>query len=221
QLTFSLWYAFTENFVLPFSHDEVVHGKGSMIGKMPGDRWQALANLRSLYAYMWAHPGKKLLFMGCEFAQSREWNHDQSLDWHLLDYDEHQGLQRLVADLNKTYRGIPALWEVDFSPEGFRWIDASDADANVLSFYRTDARRSEFLVCLCNFSPEIRDGYRIGLPAPGTYHEVLNTDADSYGGSDEGNLGQVRSEAVPWNGLDHSAVVTLPPLAVVWLHVRT
>jgi 1,4-alpha-glucan branching enzyme len=217
QLTFSLWYAFTENFVLPLSHDEVVHGKGSLIAKMPGDRWQALANLRALFGYMWAHPGKQLLFMGGEFAQSREWNHDQSLDWHLLDYDEHQGVQRLVADLNKTYRGIPALWEVDFSPEGFRWIDPNDADNNVISFYRTAAAGDAHLVCACNFSPIPRTGYRLGLPAPGDYHEVLNTDAEAYGGTNTGNLGTVVAEPVQWHGLEYSCEITLPPLGTVWL----
>ncbi len=153
QLTFSLWYAFTENFILPISHDEVVHGKGSLIRKMPGDRWQALANLRSFYAYMWAHPGKQLIFMGSEFAQDREWNHDQSLDWHLLDLEEHRAVQHLVRDLNHVYKGIPALWELDFSEDGFSWIDPNDADGNVLTFYRTDASGDGFLVCACNFSP--------------------------------------------------------------------
>ncbi|HZA41805.1 MAG TPA: 1,4-alpha-glucan branching protein GlgB [Actinomycetota bacterium] len=217
QLTFSLWYAFSENFVLPLSHDEVVHGKGSMIAKMPGDRWQALANLRGLYGYMWAHPGKQLLFMGDEFAQSREWNHDHSLDWHLLDYDEHQGVQRLVGDLNKAYRGIPALWELDFSPDGFRWIDPNDADNNVISFFRTTADGKNHLVCVCNFSPIPRRDYRLGLPAPGGYLEVLNTDAETYGGSNTGNMGTVEAETIPWHGLDYSAPVTLPPLGVIWL----
>ena len=217
QLTFSLWYAFSENFVLPLSHDEVVHGKGSMIAKMPGDRWQALANLRGLYGYMWAHPGKQLLFMGDEFAQSREWNHDHSLDWHLLDYDEHQGVQRLVGDLNKAYRGIPALWELDFSPDGFRWIDPNDADNNVISFFRTTADGKNHLVCVCNFSPIARHDYRLGLPAPGGYLEVLNTDAETYGGSNTGNMGTVEAETIPWHGLDYSAPVTLPPLGVIWL----
>jgi 1,4-alpha-glucan branching enzyme len=216
QLTFSLWYAFSENFVLPLSHDEVVHGKGSLIAKMPGDRWQALANLRSLYGYMWAHPGKQLLFMGGEFAQSREWNHDHSLDWHLLDYDEHQGVQRLVGDLNKAYRGIPALWELDFSPDGFRWIDPNDADNNVISFFRTTADNKRHLVCVCNFSPVPRHDYRLGLPAPGGYIEVLNTDAETYGGSNAGNMGTVEAETIPWHGLDYSARVTLPPLGVIW-----
>jgi 1,4-alpha-glucan branching enzyme len=216
QLTFSLWYAFTENFILPLSHDEVVHGKGSLIGKMPGDRWQALANLRALYAYMWAHPGKQLIFMGAEFAQSREWNHDRSLDWHLLDYDEHLGIQQFVADLNKVYQGTPALWELDSDPIGFRWIDANDADNNVLSFFRRSAS-GEFLVCICNFSPVPRNGYRVGLPAEGDYFEVLNSDADMYGGTNVGNLGAVEAEERPWHGLGYSAPITLPPVGVVWL----
>jgi 1,4-alpha-glucan branching enzyme len=217
QLTFSLWYAFSENFTLPLSHDEVVHGKRSLIGKMPGDRWQALANLRSLLAYMWAHPGKNLLFMGGEFAQSREWNHDRSLDWHLLDYDEHLGIQRFVADLNKVYRGTPALWERDSDPEGFRWIDANDADNNAVSFYRSASSGDEVLVCICNFSPVPRNAYRVGLPSAGEYAEVLNSDAGVYGGSNVGNMGSVEAEGVPWHGLDYSTTITLPPLGVVWL----
>jgi 1,4-alpha-glucan branching enzyme len=218
QLTFSLWYAFSENFILPLSHDEVVHGKGSLIAKMPGDRWQALANLRALFGYMWAHPGKKLLFMGGEFAQSREWSHDRSLDWHLLDYEEHQGVQRLVADLNRTYGGLPALWQLDWSPDGFQWIDANDADNNVLSFFRRNVEDSEHLVCICNFSPIVRTQYRIGLPAAGNYVEVLNTDAELYGGTNTGNMGMIAADSVPWHGLDFSAQLTLPPLGVVWLH---
>jgi 1,4-alpha-glucan branching enzyme len=217
QLTFSLWYAFSENFIVPLSHDEVVHGKGSLISKMPGDRWQALANLRALLAYMWAHPGKQLLFMGGEFAQSREWNHDQSLDWHLLDYEEHQGVQRLVADLNHTYRAIPALWERDFTPDGFRWIDPNDADSNLLSFIRTNSSGDDHVVCICNFSPVPRMGFRVGLPTLDEYHEILNTDADTYGGSNVGNAGIVVAERRPWQGLEFSGVLTVPPLGVVWL----
>ena len=217
QLTFSLWYAFSENFILPLSHDEVVHGKGSLIAKMPGDRWQALANLRALLAYMWAHPGKQLVFMGAEFAQSREWNHDQSLDWHLLDFEEHQGIQRLVADLNNAYRAIPALWEADFSPDGFRWLDPNDAETNALAFMRMNDEASRHLVSVCNFSTVLRMGYRIGLPELGDYHEVLNTDAETYGGSNAGNLGTIAAERVPWHGMKYSAVITLPPLGVVWL----
>jgi 1,4-alpha-glucan branching enzyme len=218
NLTFSLIYAYSENFVLPLSHDEVVHGKGSLVNKMPGDRWQQLANLRSLLAYMWAHPGKQLLFMGGEIAQSQEWSHDGSIDWELLDYPEHAGIQKLVADLNRTYKGIPALWERDSSPEGFRWIDANDADNNVLSFYRVSADDDGHLVCVCNLSPLVREGFRVGLPKEATYTEVLNTDSDRYGGTNVGNMGRVRSNREPWHGLPHSAPLTLPPLAVVWLH---
>jgi 1,4-alpha-glucan branching enzyme len=218
QLTFSLVYAFSENYVLPLSHDEVVHGKGSLLTKMPGDRWQRFANLRALLGFMWAHPGKQLLFMGNEIGQEREWTHDESIDWHLLDGAAHRGVQRLVADLNKTYKGIPALWELDASPEGFHWIDASDADNNVVSFYRTSEDGVHHLVCVCNLSPVVRSHFRLGLPRPGHYQEVLNTDSTSYGGSNVGNLGEVVAEPVPWHGLEHSAELTLPPLAVVWLH---
>lgn len=218
NLTFSLVYAWSENFVLPLSHDEVVHGKGSLIGKMPGDRWQSFANLRSLYAYMWAHPGKNLLFMGGEIAQEREWNHDNSLDWHLLDDPMHHGVQRLIADLNKAYKGIPALWEFDHSPEGFRWVDANDADNNVVSFYRHSPNSERNLVCIANLSPIPRHGFRIGLPSEGPFQEILNTDADTYGGTNMGNMGEVTPERVPWHGLEHSALITLPPLAVLWLY---
>ncbi|MFN2489572.1 MAG: 1,4-alpha-glucan branching protein GlgB [Actinomycetota bacterium] len=223
QLTFSLVYAFSENYVLPLSHDEVVHGKGSLINKMPGDTWQRLANVRALFGYMWAHPGKQLLFMGGELAQEREWTHDASLDWHLLDDDGHRGIQKLVADLNKTYKGIEALWSQDSAPEGFKWIDANDADSNVVSFYRTGYYRTgsksgHHLVCVCNLSPVVRHHFRLGLPQAGAYHEVLNTDSATYGGSNVGNLGTVTAEDVPWHGLDHSAEITLPPLAVLWLY---
>jgi 1,4-alpha-glucan branching enzyme len=217
QLTFSMMYSFSENFVLPLSHDEVVHGKGSLVNKMPGDRWQKLANLRSMYAYMWAHPGKKLLFMGGEFAQQREWDHDQSLDWHLLKDEGHEGMRRMLADMNRVYQETPALWEVDHEPEGFRWIDANDADNNVISFYRTDRAKSQYLVCIANLSPVPRRDFRVGLPKGATYMEVLNTDAAGYAGSNVGNGGTVIAEKVSWHGLDHSAALTLPPLGAVWL----
>ncbi|MGH2807794.1 MAG: 1,4-alpha-glucan branching protein GlgB [Actinomycetota bacterium] len=217
NMTFSLMYAFSENFTLPLSHDEVVHGKGSLIGKMPGDEWQKFANLRSLYAYMWAHPGKQLIFMGGEIAQYREWDHDTSLDWHLFDHHPHRGVQSLIRDLNRVYNETPALWELDSSPEGFQWIDANDADNNVLSFFRTNPARDEFLVCIANLSPVPRTGFRVGLPKAANFYEVVNTDADSYGGTNVGNLGSVEAEKVPWHGLDHSALLTLPPLGVVWL----
>jgi 1,4-alpha-glucan branching enzyme len=218
HLTFSLMYAWSENFVLPLSHDEVVHGKGSLVGKMPGDEWQRLANLKCLFAYMWAHPGKQLIFMGGEIAQDREWDHDRSIDWHQLDDAGHLGVQRLVADINKVYKGIPALWELDFSPEGFRWIDANDADNNVISFYRSSETEDKDLVCVANLSPVPRYGFRLGLPRETTYREVLNTDAEPYAGTNVGNMGEVVAEQVPWHGLDQSALLTLPPLGVLWLY---
>jgi 1,4-alpha-glucan branching enzyme len=217
QLTFSLVYAFSENFVLPLSHDEVVHGKRSLLQKMPGDRWQQLANLRALYGYMWAHPGKKLLFMGGELAQEAEWSWERSLDWHLLERADHAGVQALVRDLNRVYRDEPALWEVDFDAAGFRWLEPNDAAGNVLVFARlsADARRS--LVCICNFSPVPRYGYRVGLPSGGRWREAVNTDAGDYGGSGVGNLGGVEAEAVPWHEQRFSAELALPPLATLWL----
>jgi 1,4-alpha-glucan branching enzyme len=216
DLTFGLLYAFSEQYLLPLSHDEVVHGKGSLLGKMPGDRWQQLANLRALYGWMWAHPGKKLLFMGAELAQDREWDHDGSLDWHLLDDPAHAGVHRLVRDLNHTYRDTPALWERDADPTGFAWVEAEDAAANVLAFCRY-ADDGPPLLCVANLSPVPRDAYRVGLPQGGIWHEVLNTDADVYGGSGVGNLGSSVASEEPWKGFAFSALVTLPPLAVVWL----
>jgi 1,4-alpha-glucan branching enzyme len=217
SLTFSLMYAFSENFILPLSHDEVVHGKGSLLAKMPGDRWQQLANLRALYAYMWAHPGKQLLFMGQEFGQDREWSHERSLDWHLLEDHGHGGVQALVRDLNHVYRDHPALWERDDDHEAFGWLEANDADANVLAFVRWGSGDSKPVVCICNLSPVPREGYRVGLPRPGSWAEVLNTDADAYGGASIGNMGAVESEAQPWHNQPFSGAVTLPPLGVVWL----
>jgi 1,4-alpha-glucan branching enzyme len=217
ELTFSLVYAWNENFVLPLSHDEVVHGKGSLVNKMPGDRWQKLANLRALYAYMWAHPGKKLLFMGGEFAQNEEWNHERSLDWHLLEQEEHAGVQALVRELNRVYRDTPALWEVDFSHEGFRWLEANDAQGNVLAFARLPRDGDRPLVCVCNLSPVPRREFRVGMPRPGRWVEALNTDSAYYGGSDVGNLGGIDAEGVPWHDQPYSAELTLPPLGVLWL----
>jgi 1,4-alpha-glucan branching enzyme len=217
ELTFSLVYAFTENFILPLSHDEVVHGKGSLVDKMPGDWWQKRANLRALYAYMWAHPGKKLLFMGQEFAQGAEWSHDRSLDWHLLENADHAGIQSLVRDLNRAYRAEPALWEMDYDPEGFWWIEANAADDNVFAFARRNRDSSRIVVFAANLSPVLRQGYRIGLPRSGPWREVVNTDSGYYGGSDEGNLGGVRAEGIPWSGQPFSAEITLPPLAALWL----
>jgi 1,4-alpha-glucan branching enzyme len=215
-LTFSLWYAFSENFVLPLSHDEVVHGKGSIFGKMPGDEWQQFANLRLLYGYMWAHPGKKLLFMGSEFAQRREWQHDESLEWHVLQYPGHAGVQRWIRDLNRFYRQTAALFELDFSPEGFQWVDYGDAEASVLSFLRKDRAGAPVLV-VCNFTPVVRENYRIGVPRPGLWHEQLNSDARDYGGSGQGNLGGVDAAPLPAHGHFHSLSLRLPPLAVLFL----
>jgi 1,4-alpha-glucan branching enzyme len=217
QLTFSLVYAFSENFILPLSHDEVVHGKRSLADKLPGDRWQKLANLRALYAYMWAHPGKQLLFMGSEFAQWREWDAETSLDWHLLEERDHQGVQSLVRDLNRFYRETPALWENDFEPSGFRWLEPNDAPANVLAFARIGSDPKKQLVCVCNLSPVPRHRYRVGMPLRGRWREALNTDSEYYGGAGEGNLGGVKAEAVPWHDQPFSAELTLPPLGVVWL----
>jgi 1,4-alpha-glucan branching enzyme len=217
ELTFSLMYAFTENFVLPLSHDEVVHGKGSLYDKMAGDRWQKLANLRALYAYMWAHPGKKLLFMGGELAQEAEWSHERSLDWHLLEQPENAGVQALVRDLNRVLRSEPALYEQDFDPAGFWWLEANDAGANVLAFARASKKGERVLVCVANLSPTPRPGYRLGLPRAGRWREAINTDSGFYGGSDSGNLGDVESEPIGWHEQPFSAEVTLPPLGVVWL----
>ena len=217
QLTFGLLYAFSENFILPLSHDEVVHGKGSLLNKMPGDRWQKAANLRALFGWMWAHPGKQLLFMGGELAQSAEWNHNSSLDWHLLEFPEHRGVQDLVRALNREYKALPALWERDYTADGFRWIDASDVDSNVLSFLRIGADGEQVLACVANLAPVTREGYRVGLPKAGRWREILNTDASAFGGSGAGNAGVVEAEGGPWHGLSHSATLVLPPLAVLWL----
>ncbi|MBI4083074.1 MAG: 1,4-alpha-glucan branching protein GlgB [Candidatus Lambdaproteobacteria bacterium] len=219
DLTFGLLYAWSEHFILPLSHDEVVHGKGSLLDKMPGDRWQKFANLRALYGHMWGHPGAKLLFMGGEFGQWREWSHDRSLDWHLLAGAEHRGLQRLVGDLNRAYRAEPALWEADSDPASFYWIDVHSADDNVLAYARVAPSRGRQLVCIGNFSPVVRHGYRVGLPRPGRYEEILNTDAAIYGGSNQGNSGGVWADPWPWHGQPYSAALTLPPLAVLWLRV--
>ncbi len=217
ELTFSMMYAFSENFILPLSHDEVVHGKGSLYGKMAGDDWQKRANLRALYAYMWAHPGKKLLFMGGEFAQPGEWSHEASLDWHLLESIDHSGVQSLVRDLNHAYQREPALWELDSTPEGFYWLEVGDADNNVLAFARQNAGGERLVVAILNLSPVVRGGYRLGLPRAGGWRELVNTDSRHYGGSDVGNAGGIDAQAVPWHGQPYSAEVTLPPLAALWL----
>jgi 1,4-alpha-glucan branching enzyme len=218
ELTFSLMYAFSENFVLPLSHDEVVHGKGSLYNKMAGsDHWQKLANLRALYAYMWAHPGKKLLFMGGELAQPAEWSHERSLDWHLLERPDHAGVQSLIRDLNRLYRDEPALWELDSDPSGFWWLEPNDADNNVIAFARRSADSGRVLVFVANLAPVPRYGYRLGLPRSSRWKEALNTDSSYYGGGDVGNLGGVQPQPIPWHNQAFSAEVTLPPLAAVWL----
>jgi 1,4-alpha-glucan branching enzyme len=221
EMTFGLVYAFSENFVLPLSHDEVVHGKGSLITRMPGDRWQKFANLRAYFGFMFGHPGKKLLFMGGEFAQEREWNHDQSLDWHLLADAKHEGVQRLVRDLNHLYRASPALYQRDAEAAGFEWIDHHDADRSVLSFLRHGNDGSMMLV-VSNFTPLVHHGWRVGVPRAGEYCERINTDSAHYGGSNVGTpMGAATAEHVPWNGREHSVVLTLPPLATVILEWRS
>ncbi len=216
QLTFRLIYAFHENFVLPLSHDEVVHGKGSLIGKMPGDDWQKFANLRLLYGYMYAQPGKKLLFMGGEFGQWGEWNHEESLDWHLLDYPPHSGLQRLVEDLNRLYTREAALHEVEFDPGGFEWIDCNDTEQSVITLLRKCRSSDEVIVVACNFTPTPRHSYRVGVPYGGFWAEVLNTDAVDYGGSGQGNIGGLEAAPVPSHGRPYSIYITVPPLAAVF-----
>jgi 1,4-alpha-glucan branching enzyme len=215
KLTFGLVYAFTENFILPLSHDEVVHGKGSLLGKMPGDRWQRFANLRAYFGFMWGHPGKKLLFMGGEFAQEGEWNHDRSLDWHLLAQPEHRGMQNLVRDLNHAYRELPALHRRDCEATGFEWVEMNDRAQSVLAFLRLGAEGDRPALVVCNFTPVPRHGYRVGVPCGGFWRERINTDAADYGGSGTGNLGGVHGEEIAWHGRSHSLVVTLPPLATV------
>ena len=216
EMTFSMVYAYSEHYVLPLSHDEVVHGKGSLLRKMAGDEWRQFAGLRSLLAFMWAHPGKQLLFMGGEFGQGDEWSEQAGLEWYVLEYPRHAGVQRLVKDLNRVYAQQPALWQQDSSQAGFEWIDARDASANVMSFLRFGSDGSA-LACVANFSATPRHAYRIGLPSAGSWTEVLNTDADGYGGSGVGNLGQVEATNESWHGRPASAELSIPPLGVVWL----
>ncbi|MFM8634961.1 MAG: 1,4-alpha-glucan branching protein GlgB [Planctomycetia bacterium] len=220
ELTFSLIYAFHENFVLPLSHDEVVHGKGALLDQMPGDLWQKFANLRLLYAYMWCHPGRKLLFMGGEFGQWREWNFDDSLQWHLLQWESHRGLSKAVADLNGLVRREPALHQLDFDGRGFEWIDCHNWQDSVLSFVRRAADPDDFLVICCNFTPVPREGYRIGMPAGGDYEEIFNSDSTYYCGSNMGNQSSLQATATPHHGRSHSLELTLPPLAVIVLKPR-
>jgi 1,4-alpha-glucan branching enzyme len=216
EMTFSLVYAFSENYVLPISHDEVVHGKGSLLRKMPGDRWQQLANLRAFLAFMWSHPGKQLLFMGSEFGQEAEWAEMRSLDWWLEQTPGHSGLQQLVRDLNRLYVQHEQLWALDSDPAGFEWIDANDSPHNTFTFLRKD-RSGRPLAVIVNFAAVPHDDYRVGLPRGGRWREVLNTDAELYGGSGVGNLGAVVAQEVPWHGRAHSAQLRVPPLGAVWL----
>jgi 1,4-alpha-glucan branching enzyme len=213
EITFSILYAWSENYFLPISHDEVVHGKGSLVNKFPGDRWQKLATLRAMYGYMWAHPGKKLLFMGCEFAQNDEWKDSESLQWHLTQFDEHRGIQKVVQELNETYRSIPALWERDTSPEGFTWLVNNDAASNIIAFVRWDQSRKP-LVCVTNFSPVPQGWYTMPFPATGTWREVMNTDDLAFGGSGVSN-GEVLASAESGN----QVTLKIPPLATIWLQL--
>jgi 1,4-alpha-glucan branching enzyme len=217
ELTFRAIYASNENFLLPLSHDEVVHGKGSLLGRMPGDRWQQLANLRLLFAYQFAQPGKKLLFMGGELAQPGEWSHDGSVDWHLLDVGEHAGVRRFVRDLAALYRADAALHELDCDPAGFEWIDANDASSSVVSFLRRGAARQDVVAIVCNFTPIVRRNYRLGVTEGGPWRELLNSDAEIYGGSGQGNLGGVEAVPIGFHGRPWSLVLTLPPLGALFL----
>lgn len=216
QITFSILYAFTENFVLPLSHDEVVHGKGSLLYRMPGDEWQKFANLRLLFGYMFGHPGKKLLFMGGEFGQTKEWYHEESLSWHLLQYPIHKGMQEWVKDLNRFYRNEPVLYEIDFEYTGFEWVDFHDLDRNIISFLRKGKTVKDQILVVCNFTPVPRYNYRIGVPYGGFWKEVLNSDAKHYNGSGHGNLGGVEASPLPSHGRYYSIALTLPPLGIVF-----
>ncbi len=220
NLTFSMVYAFSENFQLVLSHDEVVYGKKSMLDKMPGDMWQKFANLKLFYSYMFAHPGKKLMFMGGEFGQWQEWNCSQSLDWHLLEYDSHSKMKDYVKNLNKIYSGNKALWEIDFKPAGFEWIDFHDADNSIMSFVRKSKNDDEIIVCVFNFTPSVHNNYRIGVPKPGYYEEILNSDSAEFGGSNVGNLGGVQSENIIAHGRTDSINVSIPPLSGVYFKLK-
>jgi 1,4-alpha-glucan branching enzyme len=217
SLTFAMMYAYSENFILSFSHDEVVYGKRSLLNKMPGDEWRQFANLRALYAYMTAFPGKKLNFMGGEFAQWNEWNFQAGLDWYLLDKPFHAQTQQFVKDLNRIYAAEPSLHEVDFQWDGFQWIDFHDVDNSTVSFLRYAKDKRECVVVVANFTPVPRMGYRVGAPAPGYYKELLNSDAASYGGSNLGNAGGLPADELPWQGQPYSLLLTIPPLGVVYL----
>lgn len=215
QLTFSIWYAFSENFMLSLSHDEVVYGKGSLLDKMPGDRWQKFANMRLMLGYMYTHPGKKLLFMGAELGQWREWDHERALDWHLLENEDNQGLQKWLKDLNSLYRSLPALSQEDFESSGFRWVDCGDSEQSVISFLRQGSDKKSFLLAVCNFTPVSRHKYMIGVPEGGFWKEVLNSDSENYGGSGQGNLGGLEAAENPCHGMAYSLEMTIPPLGIV------
>jgi 1,4-alpha-glucan branching enzyme len=216
ELLFRMLYAFTENYVLPLSHDEVVHGKGSLLSKMPGDDWQKFANLRLLFGYMYAQPGKKLLFMGGEFGQWQEWHHDRSLDWHLVQYAPHAGVQKWLMDLNRFYRTEPALHEQDCNPAGFEWVDCNDSESSIITFLRRGSSSDRPVLVVCNLTPVVRSGYEVGVPRGGVWKEILNSDAPAYGGSGVGNLGAVEAEEVSCHGRPYSVRLTLPPLAAVY-----
>ncbi|GMR04385.1 MAG: 1,4-alpha-glucan branching protein GlgB [Thermodesulfobacteriota bacterium] len=216
EITFSMWYAYSENFLLPLSHDEVVHGKGSILGKMPGDEWQRFANLRLLYGFMYGHPGKKLLFMGSEFGQVKEWDHEESLEWHVLQYPLHSGVKKWVSDLNRLYRAEKALHEFDFEQKGFSWVDDRNWSESVLSFIRNGSQINEKVLVVCNFTPMVRSSYRVGVPFGGFWREVLNSDAGVYGGSGQGNYGGAETSVTGHNGYPFSIEITLPPLSVLF-----
>ena len=215
EISFGLVYAFDENFILPISHDEVVHGKGSMIARMPGDAWQQFANLRAYYGFMWAHPGKKLLFMGCEFAQGPEWNFEKALEWHQLDIHWHAQVQSLVKDLNNVYQNTPALYQNDCENQGFSWLDYENSEQSVFSFIRYGEEGTAPVVVVCNFANHTYQDFRVGVPQAGTYQERLNTDAEVYGGNNQGNLGAVESQHSPFHNQEHSMVITVPALSTL------
>ena len=217
ELSFSMVYAFSENFALPLSHDEVVHGKGSLLDQMPGDLWQKFANLRLLFTYMWTHPGKKVLFMGSDFGQRNEWNHEVSLQWDLLQREFHQGLQKLVADLNAMYRREPALYAVEFEGHGFEWIDCDNHADSVFSYIRKATNADDFVIVACNFTPVVRQQFRLGVPRNGWYHEIFNSDSQFYAGSNIGNCPGMASEEIGSHGRAHSISVTVPPLGAIVL----
>ncbi|MBT8450045.1 MAG: alpha amylase C-terminal domain-containing protein, partial [Gammaproteobacteria bacterium] len=219
EICFGLVYAFSEQFILPISHDEVVHGKGSMLTKMPGDSWQQFANLRAYYSFMWTHPGKKLLFMGCEFGQGREWNHDAELDWHLLDIDWHQGVKTLIADLNNMYQKTPALYELDCSQDGFEWIDGSNSKQSIYAYCRYGVNRDKPVLVICNFTPATYDNYQLGVPHAGQWQEIFNSDGKQYQGSGMSNNKPLKSKAESVHGREHSITLRIPPLATVVLEL--